>query len=136
MLSKQTMSQERRKVLHFLADTITVNANNRILEMGKEASVSYYSFYCKCITPYNSNVSFTYSNRESKADTLSYKPDYKFVSWRDFSDIINREGKELSKRYFIYITELLPNNNYITNKVRLVVIPPPIVDYQIIRGLK
>ncbi len=135
-LSKAVDAQEKRTVIHFLVDTITVNRNNRIVEIGKEGPGSYYAFYCKCIEPYNSYVSFAYLTKESKTDTLAIKPDYNFLSWKDLSDILKKEGNDLSKKYFVLITELLPNNKYITHKVWLVTRRPPIIDQELIRGPK
>jgi hypothetical protein len=136
MVSKHAVGQEKRKSIYFLADTINVNPNNRIVEIGKEDPISYYSFHCKCIEPYKSDVSLTYNYKERHTDTLSKKPDYKFISWKDFSGILTKEGHNLSEKYFVFITEVLPNNRYITNKVNLVIRRPPIVDFEIIRSNK
>ena len=134
IINMAVMAQQKRKEIHFLADTLNVDVKNRIVEIGKEGEIPYYAFYCKCISPYDAVVSFTYSKRDSSVNIKDIIPDYNFMTWKDFSDIISKEGNHLNKVYSIYITEVLPGNKYKTNKVDLVLRKPPIVDYQIIKS--
>lgn len=134
MISMAVMAQQTKKEIHFLADTVNVDKKNRIVEIGKEGKIPYYAFYCKCISPYDSIVSFTYYKKDDSLNIKDVIPDYNFTTWKDFSDIISKEGNHLSKVYLIYITEVLPGNKYKTNKVDLVVRRPPTVDYQIIKS--
>ena len=134
MMNNSVFGQLKTSDIHILADTINISQNNRILEMGKEGDLSYFSFFCRCLPPYTSYLTFGYNHKKTSGEYLKELPKYKFVSWKELSDSLYNEGPIFLKKHNIYITERLPNNTFNTIKVWLVKIPPTINDYQIIRN--
>jgi|GEM_PF-997691 len=133
-LTKAGFTQEKKQ-LYFLADTINVSPENRILEIGKEGAGYYYLFYCQCLPPYGYgyNLSFGYldKNNEFSKTTLK-KPNFQYISWKELSKIITKTKQKFDTEYDFYITELMPNNKYKTNKVKLVIYKDPIRDFIIL----
>lgn len=130
------MAQEKIKEIHFLADTVNVVVNNRIVEIGQEGGLPYFAFYCKCIAPYSSIVSFANYKKDVSPVAVEELPAYNFMAWKDFSDIISREGTNINKTYSVYITEVLPKHKYRTYKVKLVIGRDKTIDDQVIKNTK
>lgn len=122
-----SFSQDRKKEIVFLADTIHVRRDNQILEIESEGAYKYYSFFCKCIPGYDRNVTFNYHlGNENKI--LDKKPAMAFTSWKLLADIIYKAGSKFDLQYHLIIVEALPDNRYTVNPVKLYV-RAPVVDY-------
>lgn len=133
VFNKNTFGQERKQI-HFLADTINVSSENRILEIGTEGDGDAYTFYCKCLPPYSYNLSFGYSKKGLPANqVVSTKPDYKYISWKELSKIVSETKYDFNKQYDFFVTEVL-TNGYKTNKVRMVKYSAPIVDMSTLKS--
>lgn len=116
-LSNQALAQEK---LYFLADTINVSKENRILKIGSSMSIEFsFIFYCKCVPPYEEYVEFNYFNNKKSRETTSTKPAVKYISWRQLQDLLAKQGTKFDRYNELYITEVLPGNKYRTNKVAL-----------------
>ncbi|RAJ24600.1 hypothetical protein [Pedobacter cryoconitis] len=50
-----TYTYGQKKQIYFVADTLSLDKDNRFFEAGSEGQMGYYMFYCKCIAPYNNN---------------------------------------------------------------------------------
>lgn len=120
LLSKASVAHERQKI-YFLADTISVSKQNRFFEMGTEGkNLSYISFYCKCIPPYERFLAFTYRNDLQPHNAITTIPDVSFLTWKELLDIVIKLQDKFDAKYDLYIVEVLPGKLYSTNKVRLV----------------
>ncbi len=123
---------QAKKEIHFLADTINVSPENRLLDIDTELKCKAYMFFCQCLPPYGYGykISFAYLDLGESAlnPHVNVKPNYAYMTWKSLSDIIGKEKYDFDKHYELYITEVLPNNKYKTNKVKLVVYREPIQD--------
>jgi hypothetical protein len=134
-LSVGAFSQQKKEV-YFLADTINVSPQNRILEIGKESTLGdtafYCSFYCQCLPPYDKGYKPGFSFLRKPGDrasiVVSIKPDVFYISWKELSQLIAKEKYDFDKKYDFYITEVLPGNKYQTDKVKMTIYKEPIVD--------
>ena len=122
-LSLKSFTQTRKNVLYFLADTVNVEFNNRILEIGTEGKIlSYYSFFCKCMLPEGKqNLTFVYRNDTNENIASDRKPNVHFSSWQQLADIIGKVGISFDSKYDFYIVEVIPGRKYKMNKVTLVI---------------
>ncbi|WP_379090733.1 hypothetical protein [Pedobacter sp. UC225_65] len=122
--------------IYFLVDTIGMPKESRFIKIGLLTPVEYqFTFYCKCIPPYDKYVDFTYrfGKNVPKEPVTDIKPNFKYSSWKSLLEKISFSGKDFSKDYDLYITEVLPNRKYRTNKVQLVVYPPPLTHGVVIK---
>lgn len=129
VFNKKSIGQEKKQI-YFLADTINVSSENRILEIGTEGNGDYYMFYCQCLPPYGHgyNLSFGYLKKGLHVnEVISTKPDHKYISWKELSTIVTKTKYDFDKQYDFFITEVLPNG-YKTNKVKMVKYHEPIID--------
>lgn len=121
---------QAKNEIHFLADTINISPENRILEIGHEGDGIGYTFFCQCLPPYGRgyNVSFYYLKRAgTPPETIfDHKPQHKYISWKELSELIVKGKYTLAKTYDFYITEVLPGNKYKTNKVRMTQYSEPV----------
>jgi hypothetical protein len=129
-------AQDRRIAIHFLADTISVDAKDRVVDIGQEGGISYYAFYGNGISSDSSFVAFANYKTDPSPIITGVVPNFSFMSWKSFSLIVRSEGDKLHKRYAVYITEVLPGRKYKTAKVVLVRGRAKIEDYQIITGAR
>lgn len=114
----KTSSAQSPKPIYFLVDTINVQKENRIVETGIEGVWRYYSFYCRCISGYERNPTFLISTKEQQS-VRADKPAFIYISWKDLSILINKEGKKFDDKYILNTVELLPNNEYLVSKTWL-----------------
>lgn len=121
-------TQEKNKKIYFLADTLNTSKNNQILSI-KTISFFEYSFifYCKCAAPYKSYISFFYLLPKTKPKSIVAvnKPNYPYISFKELMDIVSKYPENFNYSYDLYITEVLPNQKYRTNKVNYIIYPNP-----------
>ena len=128
-------SQGNRKI-YFLADTLNTPKTIQVLRIETISFFEYsFIFYCKCAYPYKSYVSFSYliTKKEPKAEIVSKKPNYPYISFKELMDIAAKNHRYFDTTYELYITEVLPGNKYRTNKVKFNIYPEPINDGVIIK---
>jgi len=121
-------SQETKKKLYFLADTINTPKKTQVLSIAALNVFEYmFTFYCTCAPPYKNYVSFTsvIKKGEKKVDVLSEKPDYPYLSFKELMDIAGKYHRYFDSSYDLYITEVLPKNKYKTYKVKFVAYSAP-----------
>jgi hypothetical protein len=126
------LAQDSRPKLYFLADTINVAKNDRVLQIETVSSFEYsFIFYCKCAAPYKSYVSFFYLNdkKKPKSTVVSQKPDYPYISFKELMDLVNKHHRFFNENYDLFITEVLPDSNYKTTKVNFIPYQEPIQDF-------
>jgi len=130
-------SQGTNKKIYFLADTISVSKENRVLKHGYVDNVFeyFFVFFCKCAYPYKNYVTFSYVNKkgEKKAEIVLEKPKHRYSSVKELMDMVNEHHKFFDDVYDLYIVEALPGNKYRTNKVNFVGYSPPIDDSVILK---
>jgi hypothetical protein len=113
-------SAQSKEKIYILVDTIHMQPESKLLEIGQEGSFICYQFYCTCVSPYDRNLTFAYDLSKAANKTLKIKPTFKFTSWREFQELFSKMGYDLEIKYDIYISELLPRQRYRTNKVFMV----------------
>ena len=133
LINGNTIAQVKKNDLFILADTINVVPENKFLEMGSEGPMHYFTYLCKCIPPFDRYTTFTYNINKTKVVKSQHKPNFNFVSWKELAEILYKEGKGIPDKYNIFITEVLPDKSYRTDNVRLVLFPPPIMDFSIVK---
>ncbi|MBB2146598.1 hypothetical protein GM921_13935 [Pedobacter sp. LMG 31464] len=129
-------SQETNRKIYFLADTINTPKNNQVLRIETISFFEYsFIFYCKCAYPYKSYVSFSYltTKKGPKAEIVSKMPNYAYISFKELMEVAAKHHRYFDNSYDLYITEVLPNNKYRTNKVKFNIYPEPINDGVIIK---
>lgn len=108
------------KTLYFLADTINVAKENRILRIVPEGQkFASYEFFCKCMPLYKEYVNFYYKKEPEKKDFFDKKPALKYISWQELSDLFAKHANRFDGLYELYIVEVLPNGKFMKNKVTL-----------------
>ncbi len=129
IISFYKASAQNRKI-YFLADTINTAKQNRFLKIDANAFEHEFTFFCRCTPPYKDFTSFSYiiKKGDKMAEIVSKKPDYAYLSFKEFMDILAETRGYLSGIYELYITEVLPGNKYRTNKVSQVSYSPPTND--------
>ena len=129
LLVNTVFSQDTNIKIYFLADTINTSKENQVLRIEPLNFFEYmFTFYCTCAPPYKNYVSFSYITKkgEKKANIVSKKPNYPYISFKKLMDIAGKYHRYFDDSYDLYITEALPNNKYRTNKVKFVGYSPPI----------
>lgn len=119
LFSKTIQAQQRTKI-YFLADTVNINPENRILGIHKDDKLHYFSFFCKCISELDKEPTFFYDRKSIKDNVTKEKPKFKYTSWKDLSEMLYQEKLKFDFKYDLYITEILPDKKFKTNKVRFV----------------
>lgn len=129
-LAINCMGQENntKPIVYFLADTVDVNKNNRVLEIGKTGVITYYAFFCLCVPPYELYPMFVC--RENEFNTGAYKviPEGRFISWRELSGLLSKHGDRFLEAYQLCIVEKLPDRSYRINERPIWVERRPITD--------
>lgn len=118
-ISYAVEAQERTK-LYFLADTINISPENRILDIGDEAKMHYFGFFCKCVPGSEIDPIFSYHHHSDQSKTTTDKPSYQYISWKDLAEIIHLGKSKFDLKYELYITEALPGKRFKTNLIRFV----------------
>lgn len=107
--------------IYFLADTIGIDRNNRVLEIKPIDAIQYgFIFFCKCVPPYKYFPTFSYlrTKKVPASPIMSKKPDYRYISFKELMEITAKYNIYFDKSYDLYITEVLPGNGYRTTKVK------------------
>ncbi len=124
-LNNITFAQTEDNNLYFLADTVNIPKEQRIVSINKAVpSTLYeneYEFFCKCISPYQKNLVFFYINtdKHGKENILKKKPNYRFISWKELMMLVEKYQNNFDNKYNLHIVETLPGNRYKTNVVKL-----------------
>lgn len=120
----ESFSQENKKKLYFLADTLNVNASKRkqILEI-KWTTPVHYSFVIQTDynAPYYKYLEFSsrINKGEKKAEVKLKKPRCNYISFKELLAIVKEHTRYFNDVYDLYITEVLKGNRYRTYKVEL-----------------
>ncbi|MBB6498485.1 hypothetical protein [Pedobacter cryoconitis] len=122
MIAGFAKAQEKKQI-YFIVDTINIEPNNRIVEVGKEGRWTSYVFYCKCLAPHDRYLTFSYKHTESKATIIKGKPKLNYISWKDLREIVVKSKDSFNDQYDFFITETLPNNKFKTDKVTMSFFP-------------
>jgi len=112
--SKDGKSQEVKikPTVYFLADTISVERNNRVMEIGKLPNNGiYYAFFCRCISPYHFYPTFI-RNKSFKPELTKDKPNGNYLSWEELANLLRKHGNEFVKQYNFIIVEKLPDRSF------------------------
>ncbi|TDQ06203.1 hypothetical protein [Pedobacter metabolipauper] len=109
-----------KETIYYLADTTNVGKQNQILEIGKEG-LTYYAFYCKCIPPYDSYLTFVVSDRNYFEQVFKDVPTKKMLSWRELEALASKYWANFNNKYDFYIIEKLPKG-YKMNKADLTIV--------------
>ena len=115
-------SQETKKKLYFLADTINTPKTSRVLNILWSTPFHYsFIFYCKSVRPYYSYPEFAclVDKKNPRAEISIIKPTYSYISFKELMDIAAESNRNFNEYYELYITEVLPGHKYQTNKVKL-----------------
>ncbi len=110
---------QKPKPVYFLADTININKDQQIFEIGSEGPWTYYNFLFGSIPNYDQETMFFYPTKQDARNVLTGKPSFLYLSWKELSKLIVQDGKDFDKKYTLNIVEVLPNNKFKINKVKL-----------------
>ena len=114
-------AQSDSRKIYFLADTIDVPKNQRILEInnGPVKFVGSYEFYMKPYPGHDMNLIFIYEEpkTEMQAKVVDTLPNYPYRSWKSLFELLTNKNMSFDDNYHLYITEKLPNHKYITHRV-------------------
>lgn len=118
---KKSIAQEKIKV-YFLADTINISPENRILSIDDEGPYHGFLFFCKCIpvTGSESPRAFIYRSDRDPGEITIHRPSYNYISWKDLAEMLYKQKLKFDLKYDLYITEVLPDKRFKTNQVNLV----------------
>jgi hypothetical protein len=116
-----TVAQDSKPKLYYLADTINVAKNDRVLEIqGLKINRFEYTFvfFCKCVWPNYDAVEFSYlvNKKNPQPKVVLGKPSYPYISYKTLMDLVAKHQRYFDKHYQLYITEVLPGNKYRTSK--------------------
>ena len=128
-----TKAQKSKEEIYYLADTINVSKNDRVLEIsGISGYDQSFVFFCKCVKPYNSYPEFIYlvDRTKTKPAMVLKKPNYPYISFKNLMDLVAKKTFNFEDDYQLYITEVLPGNKYITKKVVFNYRPEPTVNVE------
>lgn len=126
------MAQEKKTQLYFLADTVTMNKEKRMLAIKNDIEITY-TFFCKCVLPNEGDIVFSFFNNKQGRASSSIKPTFNYISWKDLYPIAMNGPVFFNKKFELFITEVLPNQQYRTNKVRFVRNVEPLINTQQIK---
>ena len=117
-----TKAQEPTKDIYYLADTINVAKNDRVLEIqGIKINRFEYTFvfFCKCVWPNYDAVEFSYlvNKKNPQPKEVLGKPSYPYISYKSLMEFVAKHQRGFDNHYQLYLTEVLPGNKYRTSKV-------------------
>ena len=121
LMASQSYSQTGKKKVYFLADTINIPKTQRLVEIGNDYGISY-TFLCRCLMPVTKGgqnedlIYYFVNNKDAKLNISDTFPKVRYMSWKEFLNLAVRP-RFFSDNYEFYITEVLPQNKYRTNKV-------------------
>lgn len=105
----------KKKTIHFLADTVDIPKNSRLLEIGFfEREITYYVFFCRCKTLYNFAPMFTVRKDRIKLEKSKSLPAGNYVSWEVLSELFSKHGNDFPNNYELIIVEKQPDRTYQT----------------------
>ena len=114
-------AQDERTKIYFLADTIDVPKNQRILEISRGPLwfVGAYEFYIKLHPNDNINLIYIYEEplTDMQAKIVDTLPSHRYKSWKSLFELLTNRDKPFDDNYQLYITEKLPGGKYATHKV-------------------
>jgi hypothetical protein len=119
LISNISLAQTEKKRIYFLVDTLNIPKNDRFVEIDDNYFEVSYIFYCRCSAPTYKDLIFSFTSVKDERITEMKKPMYDYISWKDLLKITSNTFL-FKKNYELYITEILPNKRYRTNKVNLV----------------
>ncbi|WP_219222741.1 hypothetical protein [Pedobacter antarcticus] len=128
-LTSKNLEGQTKKNIYYVVDTISTTVNNRISELGTEGSLKYISFYCKCLPPYNRNLTFVYDPGKQNVQIIK-EISYLTLSWKELQELVVKAGAEFKYQYNLTILEVLPDKTYRSANVRLVIYPQTTVDFE------
>lgn len=105
-----------KPIVYFLADTIDVDKNNRVVEIGMEEGIKYYAFLCRCVTPYQLYPIFIDGDSKITSKLSKTLPKGSFLSWKKLSDLLSKHGNNFVEEYQFIIAEKLPDGTYLINE--------------------
>ncbi|MDQ7947947.1 MAG: hypothetical protein REI78_08365 [Pedobacter sp.] len=114
MLLMTTLAYSQKKRIDFLVDTVNIPKASRINSISGKGEI-IYTFFCRCLET-KQDMRFTYLNSKKGSISLM-RPKFHFFAWKDLLDLIDNDVIKFDQNYELYITEVLPQNRYITNKV-------------------
>ncbi|MFD0939936.1 hypothetical protein [Pedobacter boryungensis] len=124
IVHKDLKAQEDKN-LYFLADTVNIPKDQRLLNINKSVPFTLYEkkyeFFCKCLPPFKQNLMFFYINtqRGSKEEIFYAKPIHNYLSWQELMALIEKHQNAFDQKYNLYIVEVLPGKRYKMNLVKL-----------------
>lgn len=127
------MSQkiESKPIVYFLADTLSVDKNNRVIEIGKASKTNtYYAFFCRCVSPYQLYPMFIARNEQFRPEVSKTLPLGRYLSWQELSDLLSKHGNKFVEEYKFIIVEKLPNETYQTIEKLTWVLRKPLTTLQ------
>ena len=130
-----TNAQEPKKEIYYLADTINVAKNDRVLEIeGLKINPFEYTFvfFCRCVRPNYVYPLFSYlvNQKNPQPPIVLGKPNHPYMSYKTLMELIVKHQRGFDYHYQLYITEVLPGNKYRTNKVIFSPQPEPAVNVE------
>ncbi|WP_143007835.1 hypothetical protein [Pedobacter antarcticus] len=128
-LTSEKLAGQTKKDVYYVVDTLSTAPNNKIAELGTEGNLKYISFYCKCVPPYNRNLTFVYDPGKQNVQILR-EINHPTLSWKDLQELIVKAGAEFKHQYNLTILEVLPDKTYRSANVRLVLYPETTVDFE------
>lgn len=114
-------AQDTKKEVYYLADTINVAKNDRVLEIqGLKINRFEYTFvfFCKCVWPNYNAVEFSYlvNTKNPQPKEVLTRPSYPYISYKTLMELVAKHQRYFDNHYQLYITEVLPGNKYRTSK--------------------
>lgn len=119
----QSFAQRDKTKLYFLVDTINIPKSQRFIEISNEYEVGY-TFYCKCLPsvyegqPHDDLIYTFINSKQAQQNVTAKKPDVNYISWKELLNLAVRPGF-FKDNYELYITEVMPDHKFRTNKVEL-----------------
>lgn len=128
-LTSKKLAAQTKKDIYYIVDTISISPDHRISELGTEGNLKYISFYCKCLPPYNRNLTFVYDPGKQNVQIIR-EINHPTLSWKDLQELVVKAGSEFKYQYNLTILEVLPDKTYRSANVRLVIYPETTVDFE------
>lgn len=136
VLINTAFSQEDKKNIYFLADTINISKENRALDIMWTTPFHYsFVFNTPYKAPYYNFLEFSclVDKKNPSAKIKAKKPNYAYLTIKELLDIVREHLQSFDENYNFYITELLPDNKYQTRKVKLMPQSSPTNDRSILK---
>ncbi|MEJ2880142.1 hypothetical protein [Pedobacter sp. GR22-6] len=106
---------KKKSTIYFLADTVDIPKNSRVLEIGiLEGVITYYAFFCPCKSIYNFYPMFTVAKERIKLEKSATLPIGNYISWEKLVGLFSKYGNDFPNNYELIIVEKQPNRTYQT----------------------